>query len=312
MRHHEGERILQRRAGVTRPNWGSAGVSAEIPPIAAEFLSRQCMVLAGAADTYGAVWATALTGPAGFARVAGDRTVVVDALPGPGDPLDGAFAAERDVGMLAIEPQTRRRLRINGRARRVGRGLRIHPEQVYANCPKYIQSRHLLREDDAVARPPWAARELTVAQQRWIARADTFFVATYAPGHGADASHRGGNPGFVHIHGPRRLLWPDYAGNAMFMTLGNLELNPACGLLFLDWEHGHTLQLTGQARIDWDPDRAAAIPGAQRLIHFHIDHVIQTNHAHQLRWQLGDYFRHNPPVAEDMRDQFDEEREGER
>ena len=97
--------------------------------------------------------------------------------------------------------------------------------------------------------------------------------------------------------GPRRLLWPDYVGNSMYMTLGNLELNPAAGLLFLDWEHGHTLQLTGRARIDWDPGRAASVPGAERLIELDVDQIVQIHHASPLRWTFGEYFRHNPQVV---------------
>jgi Pyridoxamine 5'-phosphate oxidase len=99
------------------------------------------------------------------------------------------------------------------------------------------------------------------------------------------------------VLGPRKLMWPDYVGNSMYMTLGNLELTPAAGLLFLDWEHGHTLRLTGQARVDWDPDRAAAVPGALRLIELDIHRVVQSDHVSPLRWSFGEYFRHNPPAA---------------
>ncbi|MDX2674978.1 pyridoxamine 5'-phosphate oxidase family protein [Streptomyces sp. NY05-11A] len=81
---------------------------------------------------------------------------------------------------------------------------------------------------------------------RQCSGADTFFIAGHSPDHGADASHRGGEPGFVTVHGARRLSWPDYVGNSFYMTLGNLHLNGSCGLLFLDWEQGHTLQLTGR------------------------------------------------------------------
>lgn len=298
MSHHTGELAVQRRAGVTRDDWGSAGVDAEIPPIAADFLRRQRMVVVGAADSSGAVWAGILTGPAGFATAGGARTITLLSRPRPGDPLAAPLAAKCDLGMLAIEPQTRRRLRINGRSHPEGRLLVVETDQVYSNCPKYIQTREL-GPDDPLSLPgsPLITRELTERQQRWIAEADTFFVATYAAGHGADASSRGGAPGFVQVLGPRRLRWPDYKGNAMYMTLGNLELNAACSLLFLDWAHGHTLQLTGRARVDWDPGHAAAIPAAQRIVEFNIDRAVQVSHASPLRWVFGEYFRHNPPVV---------------
>lgn len=119
-------------------------------------------------------------------------------------------------------------------------------------------------------------------------------AATGRPGLGADASHRGGNPGFVTVTGSRTLTWPDYAGNAMYMTLGNLELEPRCGLLFLGWDDGHALHLTGRARVDWDPERAASVPGAQRLIDFEVDQAIEVSGAIPQRWSFGGYSRFNP------------------
>lgn len=292
---HEGERRVQRRAGVTADDWGSAGVSASIPPVAAEFLSRQHLIVIAAAGDDSAVWASALTGPPGFAVTSGERTVVVDRLPGDGDPLAGRFAAERDIGMLAIEPASRRRMRINGRARAEAGRLVVRTDQVYANCPKYIQTRTITENADPIApRTARTTRDLTDDQSRWIATADTFFVATRAPGLGADVSHRGGNPGFVTVIGSRRLTWPDYVGNSMYMTLGNLDLDPRCGLLFVDWERGHALHLTGRAHVDWSPERAAAVPGAQRLVDFDVDQVVEVTGATARRWSFGKYSRFNP------------------
>ncbi|MEV0589842.1 pyridoxamine 5'-phosphate oxidase family protein [Nonomuraea cavernae] len=292
---HAGERAVRHRAGLTADGRGSATVGAVIPPVAAEFLSRQHLLVIAAADDSGAVWAGALTGPPGFVTTPDDRTVVADRLPGDGDPLAGRFATEQDIGMLAIEPASRKRMRVNGRAREDGGRLTVRTEQVYSNCPKYIQTRTVTEtEVQAASRTARVTREPTPAQRRWITAADTFFVATHAAGLGSDASHRGGNPGFVTLTGDRRLTWPDYTGNSMYMTLGNLALDPRCGLLFLDWEGGHTLHLTGRARIDWDPDRAAAVPGAHRLIDFDIEQVVQITGGLSPRWSFGQYFRFNP------------------
>lgn len=295
---HEGETAVQRRAGFTRSGWGSAGVRAFVPAVAAEFLARQRLLVIAAADAGGAVWASPLAGPPGFAAAPDERTVTVDRLPVAGDPLAGRFDEERDIGMLALEPGSRKRMRVNGRARRDGSGLVVRTEQVYANCPKYIQTR-TPAGDDAPAKPVAAtwSEQPDDGQLRWITGADTFFVATRAPGKGADASHRGGAPGFVRATGARRLTWPDYVGNAMFMTLGNLELDPRCGLLFLDWEGGRALHLTGRARVDWDPERAAGVPGAQRLVDFDVEQVVEVAGAVPQRWTFGAYSRFNPPVA---------------
>ncbi|MCC3765340.1 pyridoxamine 5'-phosphate oxidase family protein [Glycomyces sp. TRM65418] len=293
--YHQGERAVQRRTGISVENWGSAGVDAAIPPVAAAFLARQRMVVIGAADDEGAVWATALAGPEGFMRAAGERAVAIDRAPTAPDPLGGLFATERDLGMLAIEPATRRRMRVNGVARRVGDRFEIRTEQVYSNCPKYIQTR-IVDETEPPTGPAESrtSARLTAEQRAWIATADTFFITTRAAGLGADTSHRGGNPGFIALTGDGGLTWPDYSGNSMYMTLGNLELDPRCGLLFLDWERGRSLHLTGTARVDWDPRRAAAVPGAQRLVDFTLDRVVQVDGGLPLRWSFQRYSKFNP------------------
>ncbi|WP_009476153.1 pyridoxamine 5'-phosphate oxidase family protein [Rhodococcus sp. JVH1] len=232
--------------------------------MAAEFLRNQHALVIGAADDDGRVWAGMLAGPIGFAAPRDDRTIDLSVLPHPGDPLHGLFEQNRDVGLLAIEPQTRRRMRVNGIAVRADEILTVSAEQVYSNCPKHIQAR-------PYTSPPVPRQELgrnTALSQRhceWITEADTFFIATYVMGYGADASHRGGNPGFVSVTGPRTLQFEDYPGNSMFMTLGNLELDPAAGLLFVDWERGETLQLTGRAWVEWND---------KRIVHFELDEYI--------------------------------------
>jgi predicted pyridoxine 5'-phosphate oxidase superfamily flavin-nucleotide-binding protein len=290
---HRGERAVQRRAGFPDRPWGSARVGATVPPVAAEFLRRQRLVVIGAAAPDGSVWASPLTGAPGFLTAPDEQTVAARRSPVPGDPLADVFTTEHDVGMLAIEPASRRRMRVNGRARQEADLLVVHTEQVYANCPKYIQARdvdaHVAGGAGAVTR----SDRLSSGQRAWITAADTFFVATHAPGLGADVSHRGGRPGFVTVAGAR-LSWPDYVGNSMYMTLGNLELDPRAGLLFLDWEQGRSLQLTGRASVDWDPARAAGVPGAQRLVDFEVERVVQIDGAVPLRWSEPEYSRFNP------------------
>ena len=110
---------------------------------------------------------------------------------------------------------------------------------------------------------------LSPAQQERIAAADTFFIASAHPTRGADASHRGGGPGFVHVLGPDRLRFPDYPGNNMFNTLGNLRVDPRAGLVFPDFAGGGTLQLTGRATVRWDEGAPAA------AVDFDVDEVLE-------------------------------------
>ncbi|WP_051752222.1 pyridoxamine 5'-phosphate oxidase family protein [Streptosporangium amethystogenes] len=288
---HAGETAVRRRAGTHLEAWGSATATPEIPAAAADFLSRQRMLLIGAVGSDGRLWASPLAGAAGFAQAVDERTIVIEAVPGEHDPLAGLAGGE--IGMLAIEPRTRRRMRVNGTVRREGGRLIVRTEQTYANCPKYIQTRDISAEATGSPAIASVAEVLGGEHRAWIEGADTFFVATRVSGLGADLSHRGGNPGFVRTVDDRRLVWPDYAGNSMFMTLGNLELDESCGLLFHDWENGDALHLTGRARVDWDP---GDVPGAQRLVGFEVDRAVHVRGASPLRWTFEKYSRFNPPA----------------
>ncbi|GAB7052066.1 hypothetical protein [Catenuloplanes indicus] len=87
---HAGEQAVQERAGEGGPGRGSPMFGAEIPLGFVPFLRAQHMLIAGAANGHGALWSTVLTGRPGFVQAADERTIAVDALPAPGDPLHGA------------------------------------------------------------------------------------------------------------------------------------------------------------------------------------------------------------------------------
>lgn len=124
--------------------------------------------------------------------------------------------------------------------------------------------------------------------------ADTFFIASFHPETGADASHRGGHPGFIRVVNAGKILFPDYSGNNMFNTLGNITANPNAGLLFIDFENGSTLQVNGQASVIWDQDRVEEFAGAERLVEFKIRQVIEIANAVPLRWKFSGYSPFNP------------------
>jgi predicted pyridoxine 5'-phosphate oxidase superfamily flavin-nucleotide-binding protein len=141
-------------------------------------------------------------------------------------------------------------VRVNGILTNVGDdGLVVSADQAYGNCPKYIHSRRL----EHVHSPGVSVQQssaLGAAHVGLITHADTFFLGTVHPTRGADASHRGGPPGFVHVDGDR-LWWPDYPGNNMFNSLGNLAVDPSAALLFIDFDTGATLYVSGKASVEW-------------------------------------------------------------
>ena len=272
---HAGEIAIQERAGARdRASRIAGSVHRDIPDIARAFLERRRSVVLATADSSGRPWASVLSGPAGFASVPDPRTVRLEAVPTTGDPLAENLGVSEVAGLLAIDLATRRRMRINGRLAGGNGSILIRADQVYSNCPKYIQP----RDGEPLAGPerglPVRAGGLTDGQRAWIRGADTFFVATLNPGEGADASHRGGPAGFVSVEGDR-LTWPDYAGNMMYNTLGNIEVHPRAGLLFPDFDRGTLLLLTGRAGIDWLAGGRAAAAGAQRLIHLEVEETVE-------------------------------------
>lgn len=109
-----------------------------------------------------------------------------------------------------------------------------------------------------------------------------------------DASHRGGATGFVEVLTHRCIAWPDYTGNSMFQTLGNLESDPHAGIIFVDFAAGNTLQLSGRAHVDWDPLRANRLAGAERVVELEIEVVRATVGALPLRSQAVERSPFNP------------------
>jgi predicted pyridoxine 5'-phosphate oxidase superfamily flavin-nucleotide-binding protein len=295
---HAGELAVQERAG-TRQMAGriGKGIGATVSAAARRFIATQRMAVIGSIDPNGRVWASLLAGRQGFLQAIDDQTIRIDVAPAPGDPLLDNLRARGDAGMVVIEPATRRRVRLNGVAEVLPEGgLILRTRQVFANCPKYIQAREwgTMPAEAPIPGEPQRGKVLTTEQRARIARADTFFIATAHPNGGVDASHRGGNPGFVAVADGGTLVFPDYGGNTMFQTLGNLAVNPRAGLLFVDFDSGDTLQLTGRASVSWDAERVAAVAGAERLVEFVIDEVIAVPGASPLRGRLVGYSPFNP------------------
>lgn len=283
--YHPGERAAQALAGESeRPEHLGRSIRSTIPAVAAAFLAERRILTVAAADPAGRLWATLLSGPPGFLSVPDEHTLLAAAAPSAEDPLAAVLSGPARVGTIAVEPATRRRMRLNGRAEPTPGGLLVRAEQIFANCPKYIQRRSPIRTASPTPGPAQRGDELTAVQQLVVATSDTFFIATADDQGNADASHRGGNPGFVQVLGPRRLRWPDYYGNGAFMTLGNLESNPAAGLLFPDWDTGDLLLLTGTARTDW----------ADRGVEFHLDEAVHLPGAMPLLWSEPEYSPANP------------------
>ncbi len=295
---HAGELAVQAQAGVQEmAQMVGQSIKSELPRLATAFLADQPFVVVASSDAEGRIWASILPGIPGFLQVLDKWTVQIKATPHRDDPLYQNLQTNPQVGLLVIEFATRRRIRVNGQASLLPEGgIQLDVQQAYSNCPKYIQTRELTVEENNQTHDTIVhhGTTLSTSQQQWLSQADTFFVASLHAEGGADASHRGGNAGFVSVLDDHTLVWPDYSGNAMFNTLGNIQANPQTGLLFLDFERGNILQVTGQAHIVWNEAEIAKHPGAERLVSFQVESVLETEQALPLSWQFGDYSPYNP------------------
>jgi uncharacterized protein len=111
--------------------------------------------------------------------------------------------------------------------------------------------------------------EFTDDDKAYIESLEYFFLATANPIGQPDCSFKGGPPGFVRVVAPNLLVWPDYDGNGMFKSLGNIAINPSVGLLFMRMgETPKRLRANGSATISFDDPLMPEFPGAQAIIRF--------------------------------------------
>ena len=98
--------------------------------------------------------------------------------------------------------------------------------------------------------------------------ASPFFLLATADTEGQpDCSFKGGLPGFVRVVSPDLMVWPDYDGNGMFRSLGNIRVNPAVGLLFLRLgERPGRIRVNGLAEVVFEDPLMESFPGAQMLV----------------------------------------------
>ncbi len=287
---HRGERLVQDRVGVgaRMAVAGRHAIRDHMSEQHREFFESLPFVVVGSADDFGQPWASVLAGPPGFMTAASPHMLTVRALPLDGDPL--VLAPGRPVGLLGIEPHTRRRNRMNGVVHNVdSAGFAVRVQQSFGNCPKYI----VPREASFSPRVPGEvvrSSGLDEVAVRMLRSADTFFIASAYPAgdgesrsHGVDVSHRGGEPGFISVEdGVLRV--PDYVGNNYFNTLGNLAVNPRAGLLVIDWESGDLLFLAVTVEILWEGEEVERVRGARRVLVMRVMEAVKLMSKLPLRW----------------------------
>lgn len=260
-----------------------------------EFFRQLPMVVTGLVDQSGHPWCIPLFGRSGFIRSPNDKSLTINARSVLYEGLGLDYQTNSKIGLLGIQPFSRRRNRLNGVIGDISDDqLVVNVTQSYGNCPQYIQQRDLKVVSDADVTIPSSislSDGLDEVAVQLITGVDTFFIAsrsdtfTDADNSGIDASHRGGLPGFVKVEN-NRLYFPDFSGNRYFNTLGNILLDSRVGMWFPNFESGDSVFLIGRATILWEQADAMQVPGAERIIEVEVDQSVYLPNFLPLRGEL--------------------------
>ena len=261
---HQGEHDAQERAGVRErmEQSGRRMIRDYMPEQHRQFYAELPFVLLGSTDQEGRPWASLVPGRPGFMSTPDARTLDIAVDPLFGDPLGENLRHGGAIGLLGIQPATRRRNRLSGRISAMREsGFSIALSQSFGNCPQYIQTRdvEILPAIDTPhhERPLTRLDRFDASLRNLIETADTLFIASAYAGDGeaassgVDVSHRGGKPSFVRVEDDRTFVFPDYSGNFHFNTVGNIIADPRAGFLFIDFGTSDLAYMTGDAEVVW-------------------------------------------------------------
>jgi len=274
---HEGERSVQERLGLAAAAAANAPMLCDSIGASVERNIVRGDIAVLTTRVGGRLRMDVCSGPTGFVEAVGpsrvrlhcDHELPVSLLAGVSD--------DPRVGGVTVGFATRQRARINGMAHVVDqRTLDIALDEVFTNCTKYITTR--THGSGAQTRRHHGA-------EMAVARTDIFFIGSYHPDRGLDASHRGGEPGFVSFDGVS-LEWAEFKGNDMFQTIGNLVASGETAIIVPDLETGEFVHLHGTASVEFSE--------ATRIV-VTVDHVESGSLATMQRWVPVARSPHNPP-----------------
>ncbi|KAJ7782497.1 hypothetical protein DFH07DRAFT_324143 [Mycena maculata] len=296
---HRGEQVIRQKLfgdDYTISNLYMA-ISGDLPEEHAQFHSRNLPFLpVTTLDDEGRPWGSILagqTGEPGFIQAPRYNMLSVDAFLWQGEPLvENSRLFEPGQKMLVagigIEFPTRRRNKFAGWISRLEEleynrmKLDLNVNEAIGNCPKYITVRDLIPHPHTAPQIEYQESHLSLGARlpdaviSFIASADTVFLGTtynafardsmFFPSH-VGMNQRGGRPGFIRVvpSDGRTLVLPDYSGNRIMTSLGNVEATPFASLTFVDFVSGDILYLTGDAQNLVGPDALKLMPFQKTL-----------------------------------------------
>jgi uncharacterized protein len=134
----------------------------------------------------------------------------------------------------------------------------------------------------------------TEEDRAFIQRCAMFFIATADTDGRPDCSYKGGLPGFVRLLDDRTLAIPDYDGNGMYRTWGNVLVNPHVGLLFLDFEHAKRIRVNGTAKVAEDDPLRSEYPGSVFIVRIAVTLIFPNCPRYLHKMQLVEHSAYAP------------------
>ncbi|WP_184951790.1 pyridoxamine 5'-phosphate oxidase family protein [Paractinoplanes abujensis] len=282
-----------------------------LPMAYALWMAETPLLALGTVDRHDRIWTTVLGGAPGVTRPVAPQTLGVHspALARPGfDPVLEALRTddgrpEKLVAGLAIDLEQRTRVKIAGRVRQSAvqaTQIAVTVDETLGNCPKYL-NRKAVRPHEASPQLVSDALPLPPEAVDLIARADIFFLSSRHGTESMDTNNRGGAPGFVRVRSNSddegvTLIYPEYSGNRLYQTLGNLRTDPAVGMTFPDFETGDVLYLTGRAEVLIGAGAAAVLPHSKIAVRVTVEAARFVTDGLPFRGRLLDPSPYNPPV----------------
>ncbi|KAJ8062771.1 hypothetical protein OCU04_008029 [Sclerotinia nivalis] len=167
------------------------------------------------------------------------------------------------------------------------------------NCPKYLNKKHIIPR---LPKPTLVCTTLPLPKEATdlITRSDLFFISSSNHDSDMDTNHRGGPPGFVRILSNDSdgliIVYPEYSGNRLYQTLGNLTTTPQAGLVFPDFNTGDVVYLTGRTEILAGEKATNLITHTNLAVKIYVEDVRYVTDGLSFRGEEGERSPYNPPV----------------
>lgn len=268
-----------------------------LTPEMRKFISDQPMFYVASVDGNGQPVASVIFGTPGFVHCDDSSHLFINPSESSFSDLSAHIKSGSNVGLLFLEPTTRRRARLDGLAELLPEGrIRFEIRRSLRTYPKYIHSREVrwVGFDPAGTSQRLHGTELSAAHRQLIAGSDTFFIATHHSAAHPDISHRAGRPGFVRFISENELIFPDYPSDNIEQSARNLTYDARAGLLFLDCDGEGTLHVSGTARVRTDMPSGDLFGDGFPVVHFTVKDWVQRRSLLPVKLRLLHYSPFDP------------------